>query len=140
MLLAAEVCEKLQRPDDALLYLAKVLDGDPQDPNTDLRPTARAHGFTLRGRLLAGQGKKAEAEAAFEEAVGISHRAGLRLLEMYALRDLKSCVLDGDGREQEGIRRLTAVLKEMRGPPDQLAKLLGVGTDTLVRTYAYTKA
>ena len=83
----------------------------------------------MRGRMLAAQGKQAEAEAAFEEAIEMSHRTGLRLLEMFALRDLKKHVLDGDGRGEEGIRRLKAVLKEMKGPPAELTKLLGEGLD-----------
>ena len=65
--------------------------------------TMQQPGHTLRGRMLAAQGKKAEAEAAFEEAIEVSHRTGLRLLEMFALRDLKKHVLDGDGRGEEGI-------------------------------------
>eukprot|EP01045_Picozoa_sp_COSAG04_P008953 COSAG04_NODE_507_length_13313_cov_2.729302_13_plen_87_part_00 len=79
--------------------------------------------------MLAAQGKKAEAEAAFEEAIEVSHRTGLRLLEMFALRDLKKHVLDADGRGDEGIRRLKAVLSEMKGPASELTKLLGEGLD-----------
>ena len=48
---------------------------------------------------------------------------------MFALRDLKKHVLDGDGRGEEGIRRLKAVLREMKGPPSELTKLLGDGMD-----------
>ncbi len=94
-----------------------------------MRPPTRALGHCLRGRVLAAQGKKEAAEAAFEEAIEISHRTGLRLLEMFALRDLKKHVLDGDGRGEEGIRRLKAVLREMKGPPAELTKLLGEGLD-----------
>ena len=75
------------------------------------------------------QRRKDEAEAAFEVTVEVSHRTGLRLLEMFALRDLKKCVLDGDGRGDEGVRRLKAVLREMKGPPAELTKLLGEGLD-----------
>ena len=70
-----------------------------------------------------------EAEAACEEAVAVSQKHGMRLLEMFALRDLKKCVLDGDGRGEEGVRRLKAVLREMKGPPAELTKLLGEGLD-----------
>ena len=56
-------------------------------------------------------------------------RTGLRLLEMFALRDLKKHVLDSDGRGEEGVRRLKAVLREMHGPPAELTKLLGEGLD-----------
>ena len=79
--------------------------------------------------MLAAQGKVAEAEAAFEEAASFSHRTGLRLYEMLALRDLKRHVLDGDGRGDEGVQRLKAVLKDMKGPPAELTKLLGDGLD-----------
>ena len=48
---------------------------------------------------------------------------------MFALRDLKKHVLDGDGRGEEGIQRLKAVLSEMKGPPAELTKLLGEGLD-----------
>eukprot|EP01045_Picozoa_sp_COSAG04_P025502 COSAG04_NODE_3358_length_2895_cov_2.093348_1_plen_400_part_00 len=129
LLLAAEVCEKLERPADALLYLDKVLRVDESDPTTDMRPITHAEGHALRGRMFAAQGKEEAAEASFEEAIEVSHRTGLRLLEMFALRDLKKHVLDGDGRGEEGIRRLKAVLREMKGPPTELTKLLGEGLD-----------
>ena len=129
LLLAAAVCEKHGQPADALLYLQKALRVDPSDPTTDLRPTTQGHGHALRGRLLATQGKIEEAEAAFEEAIEVSHRTGLRLLEMFAVRDLKKCVLDSNGRGDEGNRRLKAVLKEMKGPAAELTALLGGGLD-----------
>jgi tetratricopeptide (TPR) repeat protein len=132
LLLAAEVCEKLQRPEDSLLYLAKVLRTDHDDPSTDQRPTTSARGKALQGRMLATQGKKDEAEAAFEEAIEVSQRTGLRLLEMFAVRDLKKHILDADGRGEEGSKRLKAVLKDMKGPPAELTKLLGGGLDAEV--------
>jgi tetratricopeptide (TPR) repeat protein len=125
LLLAAEVCEKLERPADALLYLERALRVDPTDPTTDMRPTTQAIGLALRGRVLATQGKAVDAEASFEEAVEVSHRTGLRLLEMFALRDLKRSILDTDGRGEEGTKRLKVVLQEMKGPPAELTKLLG---------------
>ena len=79
--------------------------------------------------MLAAQGKKAEAEAAFEEAVEVSHRTGLRLLEMFALRDLKKHILDADGRGEQGIQRLKVLLAAMKGPAAELTKLLGEGLD-----------
>jgi tetratricopeptide (TPR) repeat protein len=129
LLLAAEVCEKLERPDDALLYVAKALNNDPKDPYSDRRPTTQALGHSLRGRVLASQGKAAEAEAAFEEAVQAAHSKEMWLFEMLALRDLKVHVLDKDGRGEEGLRRLKVVLKEMKGAPAELTKLLGGGLD-----------
>ena len=129
LLQAAEVCEKLDRPADALLYLEKALRVKANDPTTDMRSTTQALGHVVKGRVLAVLGKKDEAEAAFEAAVEVSHRTGLRLFEMFALRDLKKCVLDGDGRGEEGVRRLKAVLGEMKGPASELTKLLGGGLD-----------
>ena len=70
---------------------------------------------------------KEQAEAALEEAVTISSKHGLWLFEMLALRDLKKCVLDADGRGQEGTRRLKPVLQKMKGPPAELTKPLGEG-------------
>ena len=127
-----KVCEKLQRPEDSLLYLAKALRTDHDDPSTDQRPTTSARGKALQGRMLATQGKKDEAEAAFEEAIEVSQRTGLRLLEMFAVRDLKKHILDADGRGEEGSKRLKAVLKGMKGPPAELTKLLGGGLDAEV--------
>ena len=40
---------------------------------------------------------------------------------------------DGDGRGDEGIRRLKAVLSELKGPPAELTKLLGEGLDAVHR-------
>ena len=57
----------------------------------------------------------------------MSHRTGLRLLEMFALRDLKKHILDADGRGEQGIQRLKVVLAEMKGPAAELTKLLGDG-------------
>ena len=74
MLLAALVCEKVERPADALLYLEKALRVGENDPTTDMRPTTHAIGHALRGRMLAAQGKQVEAEAAFEQmqAAGVT--------------------------------------------------------------------
>ena len=130
LLLAAEVCEKLEKPADALLYLEKVLRvSDGNDPTVDVRPTTHARGQALKGRMLIAQGKTVEAEVAFEKSVEISHRTGLRVYEMLALRDLKRSILDADGRSEEGTVRLKAVLREMKGPPAELTKLLGGGMD-----------
>ena len=59
----------------------------------------------------------------------MSHRTGLRLYEMLALRDLKKHILDADGRGDDGMQRLKVVLAEMKGPPAELTKLLGAGFD-----------
>ena len=133
-LLAALVCEKLEQPNDALLYAAKVLRYDPskgskdwRERTDDCRPTTHAQANSLRGRVLASLGKTEQAEAALEEAISISSKHGLWLFEMFALRDLKKCILDGDGRGDEGVGRLKAVMQNMKGPPSELTKLLGDG-------------
>ena len=122
LLLAAEVCEHVDRPADGLLYLTRALE-------LDRRATTEARGLALRWRLLAAQAQNEASEAAFEASAEVSHRTGLRLLEMFALRDLKKHILDSDGRGEEGVRRLKAVLKEMKGPAAELTKLLGGGLD-----------
>jgi hypothetical protein len=139
LVLAAMVCEKLEQSADcrALSYLEQALRVDPDDPITDIRPTTQAQGYIIKGRVLAAQGKTAEAEAAFGLAVDVSHRTGLRLFEMLALKDLKAHVLDTDGRSDEGVQRLKAVLKEMKGPASELTKLLGeegLDADTIMRS------
>ena len=129
LLLAAMVCEKLERPADALQYLEQALRVDPEDPATDRRPTTQAQGLAIKGRVLAAQGEASQAEAAFEQAIEISRRCGLRLYGMFAVRDLNAHVLDGGGRGEEGLKRLRVVLEQMKGEPAELAKLLGGGLD-----------
>lgn len=129
LLLAAQVFEKIDQHEDALNYLEKALQVDPSDPFTDRRPTTHAQGNALRGRILVALGKRQEAEAAFEMAVEVAHQTGLRLYELLALRDLKTLILDTDGRGEDGTRRIKAVLQEMKGPPAELTKLLGHGLD-----------
>ena len=111
----AQVCEKLGRHGDALLYAAKVRRYDPsagggeadaRQRSDDMRPTTHAAANALCGRALARLGRAEEAEAAFEEAVEVSHRTGLRLLEIFALRDLKKHIFAADGRGEQGIQRL----------------------------------
>jgi tetratricopeptide (TPR) repeat protein len=135
-LLAAQVCEKLEQPNDALLYAAKALRCDPskgpkdwRERTDDCRPTTHTQTNALRGRVLASLGKKEQAEAALEEAIAIASKHGLWLLEMFALRDLKKHILDADGRGDEGTKRLKVVLAKMKGPPAELTKLLGGGLD-----------
>ncbi len=132
LLLAAEVCEKIGNPAQALTYITRTLRSSSSsngDSGCDLRPTVHTQGHALHGRVLASMDRLDEAEAAFEEAVDIAHRTGLRLYEMFAIRDLKVHVLDKRGRSAEGMRRLKCVLAEMIGPPTQLTRLLGEGLD-----------
>ena len=47
-----------------------------------------------------------------------------------ALSDLTRLILDSDGRHDDGVRRLKAVLAEMpAGPMVELSKLMGDGLD-----------
>jgi hypothetical protein len=125
----AEVAAVLTASDYSEVLKAQFPDLKPKKKLMDLRPTTHSRAHALRGRMLAKLGKTADAEAEFEKAVEIAHRTGIRLYEMFALRDLKKCILDGDGRGEEGTQRLKAVLKEMKGPPAELTKLLGGGLD-----------
>ena len=147
-LIAAQVCEKLEQHDDALAYLqvlgirrdtgadvdastaAVARSEASKDAAIDMRPTTHAEGQSLLGRLLVAKGERVEAERAFERSVDMSHRCGLRLYEMLALSDLTRLILDSDGRRDDGVRRLKAVLAEMpAGPMVELSKLMGDGLD-----------
>ena len=125
----AEVVAVLTASDYSEVLKALFPDIKPASKERDLRPTTHSRAHALRGRMLAKLGKTDEAEAEFEKAVEIAHRTGIRLYEMFALRDLKACILDADGRGDEGTRRLKDVLKDMKGPPAELTKLLGGGLD-----------
>ena len=87
MLLAAQVCEKLEQHSDALLYVVKALRYDPDGPTDfrlrtdDSRPSTHGQANALHGRVLATLGRTVEAEAAFEEAVSVSCKHELWLLE-----------------------------------------------------------
>ena len=59
----------------------------------------------------------------------MAHSNDLWLFEIFALRDLKTLVLDGDDRGDEGTQRLKRVLEKMKGPPSELTRLLGGGLD-----------
>merc|ERR1712167_382360 len=83
----------------------------------DCRPTTHARACALYGRMLTALDRGDEAEAAFEEAIQVSQKHGLWLLEMRALSDFKLCVLDKDGRGAEGARRLKQAMQKMKGPP-----------------------
>ena len=92
-LLAAEACEtRLERPEEALAYADLALSGDTPS-RRDLRPTTVIQAQTLRGRVLAQQGRRVEAEAAFESDVEAARRHGLPLLELLAECDLRRTVL-----------------------------------------------
>ena len=132
-LLAAQVCEQLEQLDDALQYAAVAL-RFVTDPiaAADMRPTTHVQAYALQGRVMASKGAMEDAERAFTSAISCAHSHGLRLLEMFALRDLKKCVLDDDGRGEDGARRLRSVLKEMKAPAEDLTRLLGDGLDAAV--------
>jgi tetratricopeptide (TPR) repeat protein len=122
-LLAAEVCEKSGHLTKALEYTEEVLAFDPSDPKTDLRPTSHIEAHQIRGRVLASMGRVAEAEAAFESAVGVAQQHGLWLLEMLALADLQASPCEAGGA-QRAQQRLEAVMGKMVAPRAMLTELI----------------
>ena len=60
-------------------------------------------------------GKTQAAEEALESALKAVAGLGYFLLEVLALRDLKVCVLDKDGRAEEGTTRLKASVLQLLG-------------------------
>ena len=69
----------------------------------------------VRGRVLAGKKQLEQATEAFEAAVKEAQTAGWRLLELFALRDLKLSVLDKNGQGDVGSARIGKVLKMLKG-------------------------
>ena len=122
-LLAAVVCEKYDMHDEALAFAAAVRDLDP-DRGGDSRPSSLTLGCCVRGRVMAQRGELRAAAAAFEEAVALSEKVGFWLLAVFALRDLKLCVLDATGHGDHGSRRLGAALRRLTGTADTLTPLL----------------
>jgi hypothetical protein len=111
-LLAAEVCEaKLEAPAEALAFADLALSRDTRGP--DVRPTTLIQAETLRARVLATQGRPREATAAFEAALELARRHGLRLLELRALLDHRRTILRPAGRAAEAAAPLPMLLQEM---------------------------
>ena len=124
-LLCALVCERHGRHAEGVRYAQAALNTNFRTAG-NCQPTTHCVAHMVCGRLSARLGRTADAVAAFEAAVEQAHQYGLRLLEAFALRDLKTCVAD---QGEEPARRLGAVLRLLKGPPELLAPLLN-GLDT----------
>eukprot|EP01043_Picozoa_sp_COSAG02_P065409 COSAG02_NODE_9860_length_2089_cov_1.629648_1_plen_545_part_01 len=120
---AAAVCEKFGDYERSLDYVDAALSSDIKRAGTRF-PTSRVTSQLLRGRVLFSLGRTPEAAKALEGAAGEAHKFGFRLYEAYALRDLKLFVLDDMGHGDHASRRLGAVLRLLKGPPEKLAPLL----------------
>lgn len=87
-------------------------------------PITRTIALSLEGRAHAALGQVSEAAQQLEAAAEHAHCYGLWLLEAFALRDLKLCVLDSMGHGEHGARRLGAVLRLLTGPAELLTPML----------------
>ena len=117
------VCEKFGAHLQTLVYAAAALETDLTKGGNFL-PTTKALALNMRGRALAALGRHSEAATAFEAAVEEAHKYQLWLLCLFALRDLKLCVLDAVGHGVHGSRRIGSVLRRLVGPPQALTPLL----------------
>eukprot|EP01052_Picozoa_sp_SAG31_P021260 SAG31_NODE_1635_length_7682_cov_5.457471_2_plen_647_part_00 len=135
LLIAAEVCLKLNRPRDGLLFVAAALRREHGDDKCDIRPTTLARGLSVRGQLLAAQGDFAHAEEAFAASMECANDHGLWLLELFALRDLSQGVLLPKGRLGEVEERVDAMrqrgLSLFAGTKEELAC---IGLDKICST------
>ena len=117
------MCEKFGDYERSLDYVDAALSSDIKRAGTRF-PTSRVTSQLLRGRVLFSLGRTPEAAKTLEGAAGEAHKFGFRLYEAYALRDLKLFVLDDMGHGDHASRRLGAVLRLLKGPPEKLAPLL----------------
>eukprot|EP01045_Picozoa_sp_COSAG04_P000395 COSAG04_NODE_9_length_43480_cov_106.113806_8_plen_362_part_00 len=104
--------ERAGSAEGALASAAIILCGDRTKGGTeDHILHCLAH--SCRGRILAGQGKADDAEAAFEAALAAAAPFDFHFLTAIALRDLCRHVLDGAGRGEEGRKRLEEVVARL---------------------------
>ena len=122
-LFVAAVCEQLDEHERALPYLAAALSPDLSKAGSQA-PTVRATGLLMQARAYAALGRTAEAAKSFEGCAEVANRYQLWLLEAFALRDLKLCVLDEMGHGEHGARRLGAALRLLTGPAELLTPML----------------
>lgn len=122
-LCAAMVCEKYGMDDEALTFLVNVYELD-SNRGGETRPTSHILGHCVKGRVMARRGQLKAAAAAFEEAFEQAEKYGLWLLSVFALRDLKLCVLDVDGHDKHASARLGVALRRLIGPASSLTPLL----------------
>ena len=110
----ALMCEKLGHDEGVLLYVTAALETDHKQAGCNT-PMTRSIALMLRARIQAVRGNLADAARDFENAAALMNQAQVWLLEAYALRDLKLCVLDAMDHSEHGSRRLGAVLRRL-GP------------------------
>ena len=124
--LTARACEKLGLFEQALAFAEHAATSTDLSNGGSVVPSTFCDGFRTKGRCLASTGQLQAAEQAFESALSSVEGLGLFLMEVLALRDLKVCVLDKDGRGTEGSARLKASIHQLLGAApaaDQLAGL-----------------
>lgn len=112
---AAQVCEKLGLHEQALIYAEEAATNTDVTKAGTCVASTQCEGFRCKGRCLAAMGKTQAAEEALESALKTVAGLGYFLLEVLALRDLKVCVLDKDGRAEEGTTRLKASVLQLLG-------------------------
>ena len=113
-LMAALVCEKFDAKEEALAHADQALVTDLAKGGI-LAALPRILAHCVRGRVLAGQTQLEQATEAFEAAIKEAQTAGWRLLELFALRDLKLGVLDKTRKGDEGSQRIGKVLRMLKG-------------------------
>ena len=113
--LAAQACEKLGLHEQGLIYAEEAATNTDVTKAGTCVPGTQCQGFRFKGRCLAAMGKTQAAEEALESALKAVAGLGYFLLEVLALRDLKVCVLDKDGRAEEGTTRLKASVLQLLG-------------------------
>eukprot|EP01046_Picozoa_sp_COSAG06_P021451 COSAG06_NODE_1614_length_8932_cov_4.428507_1_plen_1634_part_10 len=126
-LIAAMAAEKYDLLDQALAFVAIIHEASPIRGG-DHKPSAHILGNCVKGRVLHRRGQIKQAAAAFEAAVEQAEKAEMPLLVAFALRDLR-LLLDEIGHGDYGSRRLGAVLRQLKDPPEEFSALLG-GLDT----------
>jgi len=89
----AQVCEHLADVEKALNYASAALETDLTKAGTH-NPSDRIIACLILGRAHVALGHIAKGAAAFESAATQAHRYGYYLWECFALRDLKSLILD----------------------------------------------
>ena len=122
-LLLAAVCQQLGEHERALPYLAAALNPDLTKAGSTM-PSGCTVGLLMQARAYAALGRTAEAAKSFEACAAMAHKYQIWLLEAFALRDLKLCVLDEMGHGEHGARRLGAALRLLTGPAELLTPML----------------
>eukprot|EP01046_Picozoa_sp_COSAG06_P080839 COSAG06_NODE_28074_length_581_cov_0.850622_1_plen_193_part_11 len=127
----AQVCEHLADFEKALTYASAALETDLTKAGTH-NPSDRIIACLILGRAHVALRHIAKGAAAFESAAAQAHRYGYYLWECFALRDLKTLILDqklghsNDSDIVHGSRRLGAALRclNIKGPATVLSSML----------------